>query len=334
VIDEFDPCAVVVLGSSDDDLACSLLANKRGVRLLRVGSGQRDRRGTVRSQLNAVLIERVVDLHFTESTESFYALYREGIRLDRVRSVGDLTKEMFENSLAIIDSRPDAPQAGTPAPGEAFGLVRADLDAAQADGAAMKEIVDLLCACAKELPLVWVTRTALVEQLRKSVHGAALKRSRVTIVADSGYLATLALLRRSRSLLALEEGALMEAARALQLPAMLFGIDAPTEANAAAAPGSSIDSDAPKDRLRLARLLAEGPPVHDKPEYWHTGTASRIAGQLVNWLPNASSSQPSNHRQRNCLRRRLGEFVARSSAADLSHDEPEIHCPHVPRCRG
>ncbi len=294
VIDDFDPCAVVVLGSSDDDLACSLLAHKRGLRLMRLGSGRRDSRGAAGSQVNAVLIERVVDLHFTESTESFYALFREGIRLDRVRSVGDLTKEMFEHALTIIDSRPAAPQAGTPASGVAFGLVRAELDALPGNGAAVQEIVDLLRAYAKELPLVWVARAGLFEHLRESAHGAELKRSGVTIVQDQGYLATLALLRRSRCLLALEEdGALMEDARALHLPTMLIAIDAPTEATAVVAPESSIDSGASHARLRLARLLAEGSPRTDTPEYWHVGTASRIAGQLVSWLPKASSRQPN-----------------------------------------
>lgn len=294
--DELAPRAVLVLGSSDIDLAGALMANKRGLPVLRVGSGQRGSRHTASELLNAGLIERIADLHFTDSTESFYALYREGIRLDRVRSVGSLTHEMLEHALTLADS---APQTGLQwlndewqvDPDRGYGLVNIDAAESSFDDDSLAQLCALLCEHSKVRPLVWLAQDALRERLQAAGHAATLKAGRITLAPRMSYLESLTLLRRSSGLVATAKDQLLDEAQALRLPIAIARIQALSDARSANVGESGA--------WRLDEVPADSAPVDGSPDYWNTGTAARIAVQLVAWLPTNLKQRelpPSNPR--------------------------------------
>ena len=290
IFDELDPSAVMVMGSSDADLACAMLANKRAIRIIRVGSGQRPNWIGTKDQLNAVLIERIADLHFTDSTESFYALYREGVHLDSVRSVGNLTKEVLTKALSRSGAMTQAGAASPTAvvdqfaPLSDYGLVDADTYSTRPNLETLIRMVPQVCAIGNELPLIWSVRPELFTHLVGSDHGAALKAARVTVVRDVGYLSRLSLLERARCLFTLVDGNWVDAAAALSLPTIILD-SAETAQIRVANPSAALSwPDKAPWRERLRELFAKGRSAADAPEYWHTGTASRIAGQLVTWM--------------------------------------------------
>ena len=57
ILAEFKPSAVLAMGSGNAVLACSLLANKSGVPLARIGGGERSSTTGADSSVNAVLID-------------------------------------------------------------------------------------------------------------------------------------------------------------------------------------------------------------------------------------------------------------------------------------
>ena len=254
---ELLPRAVLVLGSSDSDLAAALVANKRGLPVLRVGSGQRGSRHIGSELLNAGLIERIADLHFTDSTESFYALYREGIRLDRVRSVGSLTQEMLQHALTLADS---APQTGLHWLTEkvavdqdrSYGLVNIDAAASSLDDESFAQLCALLCEHSKLRPLVWLAQDALRERLQAPAYAAALTAGRITLAPRMNYLESLTLLRRSHGLVATAKDQLLDEAKALRMPITMLRIQSPGDARSTnvGEPGAWQLEELPADSAR------------------------------------------------------------------------------------
>ena len=300
VFDDLNPRAVMLMGHSDADLACAMLANKRAIRIIRVESGQRPNWVGTKGRLNAVLIERMADLHFTDSTESFYALYREGVHLDSVRSVGNLTKEVVTQALSRSAAMTQAGAASPSALVQRFstlpdyGFVDADIDSTLSSQATLEKTVSQVCAFGKELPLIWSVRPELFAQLIGSDLGAALKEARVTVVRDAGYLTRLSLLERALCLFTFVDGTLVDAAAALNLPTIILGDEEEAQIRIAD-PSSPLTGPLGSTwHARLRDVLAKSQSVQVTPEYWHTGTASRITSQLVAWLPNEGKTTNAN----------------------------------------
>jgi putative secretion ATPase (PEP-CTERM system associated) len=287
-LSEMAPTAVLVFGSSDVDLACSLAARKRGVKVLRAGSGRRDANRRLSSQLNAVLIERIADAHYTDSNESLYALFREGIRLDRVHSVGNLAREALHLTHASCPQK-----SSTPVPIEtSLGLITIDPRVGFDSAQRLTRLAGLLCDLAQEAPLTWLLHPDAHQMIHRSGHADALTAAGVRLVAASGHDQACALAQSPRCVISVDEGPWLEEAKALGIPALAlteaFVLEpvglAPTQQGEPAAPAD------PRASL-LARLNAnvEVPT----PEYWHSGAATRIATQLVTGLPRSASTSPA-----------------------------------------
>jgi|GEM_PF-1452761 len=106
LLDELQPCAVLALGAGDAVLACSLVAVKRGLPLLRVDAGVRGTHRPATDELNAVLMDRIAEVLFTSKLTAHYTLYREGIASSRVHCVGSL----MENVLHVALERAMSPE--------------------------------------------------------------------------------------------------------------------------------------------------------------------------------------------------------------------------------
>lgn len=284
LLTEMAPSAVMVLGNSDVDLACSLAARKRGVRLLRAGSGRRDANRRLDSQLNAVLIERVADIHYADSNESLYALYREGIRLDRVHSVGNLAREVMQVVRTPLAQRSAAPPPfGAPH----GGLVT--INPCTGSPERLPRVVGLLCDLAQEMPLVWLLPAEAHRSLLQSGHADALAAAGVKLAAASGADQALAVAQSPRCLISSDEGPWLEEAKALGIPTLAL-TEALTLEPAGLAPASQEERATSTDpRANLLARLAAGSET-PTPDYWHTGTATRIAGHLVTCLPKPGST--------------------------------------------
>ena len=287
LLTELEPQAVATLGDTDADLACSLLAHKRGTRLLRTGSGRRGGARADMSETNAVLIERLCDVLYTDSAEDFYALYREGIHLDRVHSVGSLSREVLD--LALSAAR-EAHTSLDPACGidlrvlsQPHGMIA--IDPRSEFTASIAQLVEL----SRELPLLWPMRPSLFSRFGASGLAEQIKGARIMAMPSGSFLQSLDLLRNSSCLVGCAGGAWLEEAKLMHVPTRVFVASPP---RVGAMIGSAIaDISLRPDGLNPQyKLGAEAAPDRS-PEYWGTGTAARIARHMVRWLT-AGSSHP------------------------------------------
>ena len=295
---ESKPRAVMVLGSSDADLACSLLAKKRGFQLLRAGSGKRTSRSTSNSRMNAALIEKIADVLYTDSTESFYALYREGIHLDRVCSVGSLTREMLDIALANASGAPtrlvmpsdlDPTMLSGP-----YGLISVDPELTHIGPQSLSKAVQLLCEVSRELPLIWMLSPESRGHLEYSSCVEQLEAARIRLVGAAGAGQTLGILRAAKCLIAADDGPWLQEARALGLPSLVLNAAASLDSDGASAEPATVDKTSISDRKKFAQWLAAPGSSTLIPDYWDGGTAARIAAHLVGWMSRQSDAVPNS----------------------------------------
>ena len=86
VIQEFAPLGLLSLGSSEAVLACSLMAHKRGIPVVRIEAGERQAQGE--APLNALLIEQIAEMLFaTNVPVTHRTLHQMGVLPERVQGV-------------------------------------------------------------------------------------------------------------------------------------------------------------------------------------------------------------------------------------------------------
>lgn len=291
VLSETAPQAVMIMGSTDTDLACALLSHKRGVRLLRTGSGNRDAATLRAGDANSVLIERIADVLYSDSTESFYTLYREGIRLDRVHSVGSLSREAIDTALASL-ARADAsvaPVGLADAGGGEYALVTVDPRTAT-DAASL---VETLARWSLEMRLVWLMQPGAMQFLKSSDASSRLRQTTIQLVAEEGIRRGLAWVQGAACLVCGRDGSWHEEARLLGITARTLGSSLRAGVNGGPKLTGADDSAAPAP-IGLRQWFVEASSTTPAPpEYWNVGTATRIAGQLINLLATAQAGSKS-----------------------------------------
>jgi UDP-N-acetylglucosamine 2-epimerase len=261
--------------------------------VLRAGSGRRCALRASASETNAALIEKIADVLYTDSTESFYALYREGIRLDRVHSVGNLSREMLDLAMTTLDAAPRAvrqpsgPDA-TLTPGQ-YGLITVDTRTGFARRRDLSRAVELISELSEDLPMAWLLSPQSLHQIETSIHAELLKASRVVLKENTHVRQAFSLVRGAKCLVANDDGPWLEEARSLGITALVLTSDATLEPCDSAWESDPVGGAQDSVRARFARLLARAPAVVQPPEYWDAGTATRMAGQLINWFAKSAA---------------------------------------------
>jgi general secretion pathway protein A len=289
ILIEFDSQAILTMGNSDAVLVCSLLANKRGTPLFRIAGGQRQPDGSVGKDMNGILIDKIADTLYVNRMDSYYTLYQEGIKSDRVLCVGNLVGDMLKYALPHAPSPNkifsaagifNSPLDST----SGFALVDIESATQLCETQAMEGLVSLLCGLAKDLPIVWPAEVEVMDRL-KGGYATRLEASNVKVIPSQGYLQRLGLLEKAGCLVGVGECSLLEEACSLRIPTLrvvsdpskvgFTVVDDPDEGSAGTRQASQI----------LKRLLAKPIALPDSPAYWDLGAATRIANHLGLFLP-------------------------------------------------
>ena len=289
ILAEFDPHAVLAMGDSDAVLACSLLASKQGTPLFRVAGGQRPAAaGAGIKHVNGALIDKISDALYVNRMDSYYTLYQEGIKSDRVLCVGNLIGDMLKHVLPHAPSPGEIltgaklPSTHVDAP-QGFVLVTARAHEFAEAGAALAAIVELVCELGAELPVIWPVSTDTQLQLAGSAE--RLKAARVVLLPESGYLQGIGLLENAKCLVSGPDSALLEEAASLHIPSVTLGWDGAAAALSAEADPPIKGGGSDKPLALVRQQVAQALPAQDSPAYWDSGTATRIANHLLLWLP-------------------------------------------------
>jgi UDP-N-acetylglucosamine 2-epimerase len=283
MIAEFAPSAVISAGTDDAVLACTMLAKKRGLPVLRLDAGKH-RHADDPDHLNAVLLDRLADELFTQAMADSHTLIREGTASDRVQCIGSLVPKFValaypfmrgaDKALANFGVEASALQSG-------FALMSLRLPAMADALQLVGQLMPALAAIAQEVPLIWPLRATERAAMITAGVETQLAQAGVILVQDRGYTGSLNLLRHARCLVMGPERELIEEAVALGRFSIAIGAAGPHSSDAIVEKysiGAGFDAEL---ATRAARAVIAGDGLDfDAPDFWDGSAADRMARRL------------------------------------------------------
>lgn len=97
VLDKESPDWVIVVGDVNPTMACTIVANKKGIRVAHVEAGLRSYDRKMPEEINRVLTDSIADLLLTPSIDGNMNLIKEGIPEYKIRFVGNIMIDTLFN---------------------------------------------------------------------------------------------------------------------------------------------------------------------------------------------------------------------------------------------
>jgi UDP-N-acetylglucosamine 2-epimerase (non-hydrolysing) len=211
------PAAVVVVGDVNSTMACTLAAVKLGIPVAHVEAGLRSFDRSMPEEVNRVVTDGLADLLLVSEPAGEENLLREGVDASRIRSVGNVMIDTLLRELPLARAL-DAPSRLGLSAGHAFVTLHrpSNVD----DPVRLRSLVDLLCALAGRLPLVFPVHPRTRAQLRSAdLDGVLAGCPGVLLLEPLGYRESLGLMAASRLVLT-DSGGVQEETTQLGVPCL------------------------------------------------------------------------------------------------------------------
>lgn len=97
VLDREQPDWVIVVGDVNPTMACTIVANKKGIKVAHVEAGLRSYDRSMPEEINRILTDSIADLLLTPSIDGNMNLVKEGIQDRKIRFVGNIMIDTLFN---------------------------------------------------------------------------------------------------------------------------------------------------------------------------------------------------------------------------------------------
>jgi len=293
LLDSHAPSCVIVVGDVNSTLACSLVAAKRGVKVVHVEAGLRSFDRSMPEEVNRVLTDQVSDLLYTTERTAHDNLAREGIGGDRVVFVGNLMidslRAALPNAVAPVET---LRQAGVPAPwmseGARFGVVTLHRPSNVDDQETLEDVVATLRAVAERVPLVWPVHPRTRANVDRFGLGTALAGTRIALLPPQGYLEMVGLMNAA-TLVLTDSGGVQEETTALGVPCLTMRDNTERPITIEQGTNALVGRNRVRILAAVDEIVVTGGKRGRVPELWDGQTAARITAHLEHWL--AAESQ-------------------------------------------
>lgn len=288
VMDAHMPSCVLVVGDVNSTLACSLVANKKGVPVVHVEAGLRSYDRTMPEEINRVLTDQLADLLYTTERSAHDNLAREGIAGARIEFVGNVMIDSLlanrEHALTPAETlRRNGRDDTVLRSPNGYGVVTlhrpANVDYAELLG----PLLSVLREVSEKLPLVFALHPRTRGNIERFGLGDLVVGERIVLLPPLGYLEMLGLMAGAAVVLT-DSGGIQEETTALAVPCVTLRDS--TERPITVEQGTNILAGRDRDMILRAvdETIANGGKRGRTPEYWDGHAAERIAIHLCDWL--------------------------------------------------
>ena len=287
-LDRLSPSCVVVVGDVNSTLACSLVAAKKGTRVVHVEAGLRSFDRTMPEEINRILTDQLADLLYTTELAADANLAREGVPRERIRFVGNV----MIDSLLRHRSRAIPPEVTLARDGHAmdflggasgFGVVTlhrpSNVDAAEP----LRDALNMLSDISQRLPLIWPMHPRAKASIERHGLSAKLASARIAVLPPQGYLEMLGLLAQARVVLT-DSGGIQEETTALAVPCLTMRDNTERPVTVEQGTNTLVGRDRARALACVDEILRTGGKRGRRPELWDGHAAERIANDLAAWL--------------------------------------------------
>lgn len=287
-LDRLSPSCVIVVGDVNSTLACSLVAAKKGTRVVHVEAGLRSFDRTMPEEINRILTDQLADLLYTTELAADANLAREGVPRERIRFVGNV----MIDSLLRHRSRAILPEVTLARDGHAmdflggasgFGVVTlhrpSNVDAAEP----LRDALNMLSDISQRLPLIWPMHPRAKASIERHGLSAKLASARIAVLPPQGYLEMLGLLAQARVVLT-DSGGIQEETTALAVPCLTMRDNTERPVTVEQGTNTLVGRDRVRALACVDEILRTGGKRGRRPELWDGHAAERIANDLAAWL--------------------------------------------------
>ncbi len=282
VLRKEQPDWVVVVGDVNPTMACTIVANKMGVKVAHVEAGLRSYDRNMPEEINRVLTDSIADLLLTPSIDGNMNLVKEGIPERKIRFVGNIMIDTLFNMRKRSGESSILDDLGVTE--KAYGLVTLHRPSNVDQHETLSSFVEILERSAKDLPMVWPVHPRSRNRAKEFGLWERLGEiGNLHLLEPVGYLDNVKLMDCARFVLT-DSGGIQEETTALGVPC--FTARENTERPITITEGTNTLVGTKKDAIlkQIAQYL--GDEVSDdayreaKPLYWDGRTAERIVKEI------------------------------------------------------
>ena len=294
IVDDLQPCCVIVVGDVNSTLACALVASKKETPIAHVEAGLRSFDRTMPEEINRVITDQLADLLYTTERDAAANLAREGIDGSRVHFVGnvmiDTLLEQRPRAIAPLETLRRAGTGGSPVERAGrFGVVTLHRPSNVDGRDALTASLEILCDTAQRLPLVWPVHPRTRASIERFGLTGLIARAPIALLEPQGYLEMLGLLANA-TLVLTDSGGIQEETSALAVPCLTMRDNTERPVTIAQGTNTLVGRDRGKALACVNAVLAGQGKQGRIPELWDGHAAERIAAHLRGWLASRQSS--------------------------------------------
>jgi UDP-N-acetylglucosamine 2-epimerase (non-hydrolysing) len=284
VLQEERPDWIVVVGDVNPTMACTIVANKMGIKVAHVEAGLRSYDRKMPEEINRVLTDSIADLLFTPSIDGNMNLIKEGIAEEKICFVGNIMidtlynmRERSNESIILADLKLKA---------KGYGLITLHRPSNVDRKDTFTGFVEVLEQTCKELPLVWPVHPRSAKQAKRFGLWKRLKAvKRLHLLEPVGYKDNVHLMNNARLVLT-DSGGIQEETTALGIPCLTARENTERPITITEGTNTLVGTDKNTILNHIEKYIRNGAISGKnlaKPIYWDGKTSKRIVEALINY---------------------------------------------------
>lgn len=287
VLDAEQPDWVIVVGDVNPTMACTIVANKKGIKVAHVEAGLRSYDRRMPEEINRVLTDSIADLLLTPSIDGNMNLIKEGIDEKKIRFVGNIMIDTLFNmreksgQSTILDDLGLKPKA--------FILVTLHRPSNVDQKETLTNFVEIMEDTAPKQPMVWPVHPRSKKRAEEFDLWQRLQNiENLHLLEPVGYLDNVNLMNNA-GLVLTDSGGIQEETTALGVPCLTARENTERPITITEGTNTLVGTD-PKVILKhindyLNNNTSEEQKVSElsKPLYWDGKTAERIVKSIMSY---------------------------------------------------
>ena len=284
VLQKERPDWVVVVGDVNPTMACTIVANKMGIKVAHVEAGLRSYDRGMPEEINRVLTDSIADLLLTPSIDGNMNLIKEGIDEKKIRFVGNI---MIDTLFTMRERSGESTILADLGVSEKnYGLVTLHRPSNVDQKDTLSNFVEVLETTARDLPLVWPVHPR--SRNRAQEFGLWDRLNHIDdlhLLEPVGYLDNVSLMNNARLVLT-DSGGIQEETTALGVPCFTARENTERPITITEGTNTLVGTD-PEVILKHIREHLQNGVVGNKdlpkPLYWDGNTAKRIVKAILEY---------------------------------------------------
>lgn len=282
VLEKEKPDWVVVVGDVNPTMACTIVANKMGIKVAHVEAGLRSYDRTMPEEVNRILTDSIADLLLTPSIDGNMNLKKEGISDEKIRFVGNIMIDTLMNMKKR--SHESGILGELNIEGKNYALITLHRPSNVDQEETFKDFVRVIEETAGDLPLVWPVHPRTKNRAQEFGLWDQLKDLEdLHLLEPVGYLDNVNLMNNARFVLT-DSGGIQEETTALGVPCLTARENTERPITITEGTNTLVGTDPNVILEHIKKNLQNGVAGNKdlpKPLYWDGNTAKRIIKAIL-----------------------------------------------------